>query len=215
MHLSKSDLATISANLFPDSDFNSTLQRHRWRVCPFDRILATLPDKNCDVFDIGCGSGLFIGFLKHYRYVECATGIDSNKYSVERAREVIKKAGWNHSVELIVEREPEQWPNRTFDLVSMIDVLHHIRPALQEVFFTAAVDRLAQGGTMVVKEIVPLPNPWALANLAHDLLLARQLVRHVSYQQLLRWAAKLSLRVNAVTEQRTLWYNHYWMTFSK
>lgn len=215
MQLSKCDLAAVSADFYAGSDFTSILQRHRWRVCPFEKILATLPDKNRNALDVGCGAGLFLGFLKHFRYAESATGIDSDKGSVERAREVCRKAGWADSVELIIENDPKRWPNRQFDLVSMIDVLHHIDPASQEAFFTSAVERLAQGGTMVVKEIVPLPDPWAIANLAHDLLLARQLVRHVSYQQLSHWATKLNLRVTKKSGQRSLWYNHYWMTLAK
>jgi ubiquinone/menaquinone biosynthesis C-methylase UbiE len=78
------------------------------------------------VLDAGCGSGRMLDALSEYGEV---SGLDTNPESVALARE----RGYADVREGVVESVP--WPDRTFTLITMLDVLEHTaddRVALSE-----------------------------------------------------------------------------------
>lgn len=73
--------------------------------------------------------------------------------------------------------EPAEWPQGAVDVVTMIDVMHHLPQEIRQAFVEAAAARLAPGGRFVYKDMDKRPVWRALWNNLHDLLLAREWVR--------------------------------------
>src|SRR5262249_12640351 len=71
---------------------------------------------------------------------------------------------------------PADWPSDTFDLVAMVDVLHHIPGEDRRSVVAAALDRGAPGGLFLYKDMCRRPALRRLWNQLQDLSLARQLV---------------------------------------
>ena len=68
----------------------------------------------------------------------------------------------------------QDWPSGPFDIVSVIDVMHHVPTIAQRTVIERAASRLKPGGLLVYKDMVERPRWRAWKNRLHDLVLARQ-----------------------------------------
>jgi len=100
-------------------------------------------------------------------------------------------------------------------VVSLIDVLHHVSPADREAFFNEAAKRVANGGTLICKEMRSKPRWKAAANVLHDLIVARQWIQHSTAESIETWAAKARLRLICHEEWDRLWYAHGFWVFRR
>ena len=92
---------------------------------------------------------------------------------------------------------PDEWPAGLFDVVCLIDVLHHVPVVIQGAFFLEAASRVKQGGLLIYKDMAERPLWRALANRMHDLVLARQWINYVSMERAGEWAGSDGLVVKA------------------
>ncbi|GAB2847976.1 class I SAM-dependent methyltransferase [Streptomyces deserti] len=108
---------------------------HRW-------ILRQLPRRVGSALDVGSGSGDLARLLAGR--AEQVHGIDADPAITARARELTPAAA---PVTYTVADAPAGIPDRTYDVITCVAVLHHLpfTPAL-----TAFRDHLAPGGTLVV-----------------------------------------------------------------
>ena len=93
-----------------------------------DALKRHVVSSHLEILDVGCGPGGNILFLKKFGNV---TGIDSSKEALSFAR----TQGFLKTVESGGEKLP--FPDRSFDIVSILDVLEHMENdirALQEIF---------------------------------------------------------------------------------
>jgi 2-polyprenyl-3-methyl-5-hydroxy-6-metoxy-1,4-benzoquinol methylase len=173
------------------------MQHWRPLICPFELLLPLVPD-GARVLDVGCGCGLWMGLLAHEGRGIAACGVDVDEQRVAIARRAQPGA-------VTVAAEPSGWPAGPFDTVTLIDVLHHVPVALRGEFVRAAVERLAPGGLLIVKEMAARPRALALMNRLHDLVMAREWITEVD-------AARLPTSgLEPVTQfqARRLWYMHW------
>ena len=49
------------------------------------------------------------------------------------------------------------WPEDKFDVVTVIDVLHHIKPKEQSLFVKKTIDKINPGGTLIIKDMNTRP----------------------------------------------------------
>jgi SAM-dependent methyltransferase len=93
------------------------------------------------ILDVGCGPADILDLLPDVHYV----GIDANPSYIEAARQRYGERGEFHAMDV---REAS-FPDRSFDLVSVVGLLHHLDDAGVEVVFRLAARVLVEGGRMV------------------------------------------------------------------
>ena len=109
----------------------------------------------------------------------------------------------------------QQWPKGEFDVVSMIDVLHHIPPLNKHHAIEEAVGHVKPGGLFLFKDIGIKPRWRAFFNSLHDLVLTGERVTYTRLDVVVSWAESTGIRE---VERRTinrLWYGHEMVLFSK
>ena len=185
------------------------LQRLRPLICPLDPLLAHMPSA-ARVLDIGCGTGALLLHAVAQGRVREGLGTDVSGPALEIACETWQSmAGRFPSTHLRFERMdslgslPGKW-----EVVMMIDVIHHVPPSLQEAFLRAAFRLVAPGGRMIYKDVCLRPWWKRAMNRLHDLVMARLWISEVPLDQVRRWAAEEGLRVMAEEHYGRLWYGH-------
>lgn len=180
------------------------LQIYRPYICPFEDLLAHVPE-GADVLDIGCGGGLFLGLVAETARPGRAVGFDSNRAAIETAKKLRVARGSPEFLHLDV---AAPWPEGRFDVVSMIDVMHHIPPAAQGGIFDLVVSRLQPGGVFLYKDINAHDRVRAAANRLHDLVLAQDWVHYLPVARARELAAGAGLTEELYRKIDRLWYGH-------
>lgn len=190
--LSVGALSATAADLFRGS---SLTQQYRPYICPFEELLPLVP-RNSSILDVGCGAGLFLGLLAAEGRIRAGLGFDSAARAIATARQMserLRRSGATATLEFLHRDASERWPEGEFDVVSMIDVMHHVPPLAQRLVFACAAQRVRPGGVLIYKDMAEAPAWRAWANRLHDLLLARQWIHYLPIGQLEGWAQELEL----------------------
>lgn len=192
------------------------IQQLRPYICPFHELLAVVP-QNSSVLDVGCGSGIFLGLLMKRGGLRSAVGFDYSVSGIELARQMLGNmpAEMTKNIDFELRNANQSWPDGEFDVVSMIDVMHHVTPAAQRNVFLEAVDHVAPGGLLLYKDMADSPLVFALANRLHDLIMARQWIHYVPTSLIKRWGIEAGLSVVQESRRRMIWYAHEWIVFRK
>jgi 2-polyprenyl-3-methyl-5-hydroxy-6-metoxy-1,4-benzoquinol methylase len=123
-------------------------QSYRPYICPFEHLLSHIPE-GARALDVGCGGGLFLGLAAELGRLERGTGFDVSPLAIQAAN-------------LIRVRTPltfehvapgADWPKGKFNLVTMIDVMHHIPRDERAVVFLRIRERLEPDGILLYKDI--------------------------------------------------------------
>ncbi len=193
--------------------WRARLQSVRPVICPFERVLQCIP-ANANVLDIGCGAGLVLGLLARSGRIANAVGIDADANALQRALRMAKRVLPTH-LEFRHTSSTVDWPTTLFDCVLLIDVLHHIAPRAQNSFLLAVLDRVRPGGRFVYKDMAARPILHAVANRAHDLLLARQWIKYVAPDVVAQVAESRGFVLMHREHVRRYWYAHDLLVFEK
>lgn len=195
-----------------------TLQTYRPYVCPFFNILELIPDQVDSLLDVGCGNGLFLSLASHFHPLKNAVGVDVDQNSVNQANKIknkVKSFSSDCKVDYVLVSEVSKYSDFKFDVITMIDVLHHVPKKEWESFIKHYLSFLKPGGLLLVKEMNNKPFLMMMANQIHDLLLARQWINHISKEKLNDIGHKSGLKSTDFIEIKKLWYSHYAFSFSK
>lgn len=188
------------------------LARLRPRICPFELILPLVPAGSA-VLDIGCGSGLLLALLALDGRLGRGVGIDADRRAVaaaQRMRAALPPA-LRASVSIEHGDAAAAWPSGPFDVVALVDVLHHVPPDAQRALVARACAAVEPGGLVLIKDMAPRPRWCALANQAHDLLLARQWIHHRAMAEIEAWARDAGCVVERRGRAARWWYQHDWL----
>ena len=150
--------------------------------------------------DVGCGTGLWPEYLLEKGIIASCDGVEiHSKYFRQEKNLKITPAS--------------ELPNdKTYDLVSFFDVLHHVDD--KENFLKNYINKYGKKGTLIfIKEMSPQNIFFKSMNRLHDLLMARQIISEVSMGELV---TKLNYcELVASGTKRIAWYDHYWCLFRK
>jgi 2-polyprenyl-3-methyl-5-hydroxy-6-metoxy-1,4-benzoquinol methylase len=143
----------------------------RWLSCPFLPVAEVLPSEG-RVLEVGCGHGLFSGYLAqrspglHVRGVD----IDADKIAVAAASAPF--AGGRVDFAVGVSGSVPEGP---WDGVVLVDVLYLLDEAAQRALLKSCAEVLAPGGVLVVKDMATRPRWKARWNALQEALMVRVL----------------------------------------
>ena len=158
-----------------------------------------------EVVDVGCGGGLFLGLAAETRALKSGLGFDANPATIAIAQNLALETDNVSFMHLDVEAP---WPEGPFDVVSMIDVMHHIPPAAQPGIFPLVAARLKPGGVFLYKDINAGDWLRATANRMHDLALAQDWVHYLPTARARALAEEAGLTEERYAKINRLWYGH-------
>jgi 2-polyprenyl-3-methyl-5-hydroxy-6-metoxy-1,4-benzoquinol methylase len=145
-------------------------------------IARLLPPRPCRVLDYGCGIGMLAHYLKRAGAEIQIDGFDPSSASLARVEPDLLAQG--------VFTSDLRFLGGGYDVITIANVLHHVKPAERMELISEVVSRLAPGGMLVVFEHNPA-NPltrWAVAQCAFDgdaiLLWPRETRRYVAHSKL-------------------------------
>lgn len=124
----------------------------RWRSCPLPEVVDAVPAAG-RVLEVGCGHGLVANLLADTSDARAVVGVDVDPRKVAAARASLRP-GDATTFEVVA---PGELPEGPFDAVVIVDVLYLLDAADRDTLVSEAVQRLAPGGTLVVKEVADTP----------------------------------------------------------
>lgn len=207
--LDRKDLIEDAKRLYIDAPKALRLkQRLRVLVCPFEEVVGFVP-KGASVLDVGCGSGLSLGLMaargrqiQGYGFDPCPTAIGLAKKMARR----LSGSGSTLTFEHRDARSP--WPDRTFDVVSMQDVIHHVPVAAQRQVFDQACAAVRPGGIFLYKDMSARPLWRNAACRIHDVIIAREWIHPIPVAMAEAWAAENGFTVElSKTAHRVVYGN--------
>jgi len=208
--LTANRLSALAKQLYTEGPVVGRKLQH-WRpyICPFETLIAHA-NNGSRVLDIGCGSGLLLNLMAGLGLVFEGVGFDVSQAAITLAQMAARQScRLNARATLSLERvEVDAWPDGTFDVVFLVDVLHHIPPVSQEAFLRRAVSKVALDGLLVYKDMCHRPWWKAQANRIHDLLVSRQVISYVPVHTVEKWGRSAGLEVVLRKEISRFWYGH-------
>jgi cyclopropane fatty-acyl-phospholipid synthase-like methyltransferase len=159
------------------------------------------------VLDVGSGNGLFLYMLWRQGKLKEAIGVDIAADRILAGEYALTALGADN-VHLIYYQNDSEWPNGVFDVVIMIDVMHHISSALQRSFFEKACASVSRNGKLIYKDMCRAPAWRAWANRLHDLVKEKQWIEYRGIEDVERWARSQGLSVNAAQTINMYYYGH-------
>lgn len=177
-------------------------------ICPFELIVPHVP-AGASVLDAGCGSGLLLGLLARLGRGIDGTGFEVSEAALAEARLVAERVRGT-GARLAFGRGDlrEEWPDGEFDVVCLVDVLHHVPVPDRAGVLRRACAAVAPGGVLVYKDMACRPWWRALPNQLHDLVLAREWVRHAEVGQVVEQVVERGFRLECAIDTTRLWYAH-------
>lgn len=181
---------------------------YRPLICPFDDLLEILPE-NSSVFDIGCGSGMFLALVKKFKAPKKLGGIEISKQLIENAKFVLGEEN-EQSVYLdTFNGKVIPVEIKSYDYVFMIDVFHHIPKNAQLDFLTQLFEKMKAGAILVFKDIEggSIFKYW---NKVHDLLLAGEIGNEISSRKLKSFLEGIKqIEIINFNKRQMFLYPHY------
>ncbi|MCW5315978.1 methyltransferase domain-containing protein [Nostoc sp. KVJ3] len=180
--------------------------RYRPFICPLDMVLEKIPE-GARLYDIGCGTGALLYLALKLRSAKVAHGYDISPEAVKAAAAFAMEP----EVFQVFHLHPEETPPdlHGYDTVTMIDVLHHIPPQLQDDFLRKTIARMDSGARLIIKDIEASKIIGSFLNQLHDLLLAREWVHQRRSKDLVQVFQSMGATVSRPVLRWTLWYPHF------
>ncbi len=205
-------LTSAASRLFAEAPLLVRLrQRGRPRICPYELLIEQVP-AGSSVLDVGCGSGLFLGLLDVAGKLSRGLGLDASAGAIAAAQAMAQRRPHLEFRRLDV---TGAWPAGEYDIVSMVDLMHHLPLDSRAAVFAQAAAHLAPGGRLIYKDMVARPRWRALANRLHDLAVSRQWIREVPVADVERWAIGAGLRLAHARRIDRLCYGHDLRVFTR
>lgn len=118
----------------------------------FAAIAALMEGRQLPVLDVGCGMGLLAFFLRECGFQSEYLGLDLDSRKILTARQL---AGDNRATQFR-EGNALDLPAFTGDVV-LLDVLHYLSRAEQQVLLTELAARVAPGGMLILRNVLREP----------------------------------------------------------
>lgn len=187
---------------------------YRPLICPFDDLLKAIPEHS-SVFDIGCGSGMFLSLVKAFRNPSKLGGIEISESLISNARGVLgtESDDWTYLAVFDGKKLPANIAE--YDYIFMIDVYHHIPPDQQKPFLSNLFSKMSPGAILVFKDIegASVLSYW---NKVHDLLLSCEIGHEPKSKELVSFVTQHDdMELVRFNKRRMILYPHFTAVFQK
>ena len=186
----------------------------RPHVCPYDKLVSFVP-QGASVLDVGCGTGTLLAVLAAIGRISHGTGCDVSEPPVAAARRAAQRIGAGERLDFVRIDGLRAAPEGTYDVVTMVDVLHHIPPVDRAQAIAEAARRTAKGGVFVYKDMTDRPYWRRLAHTIDDLIFSHELVQQVKEGEVEAWAARCGLALEHAEAIPRYVYGHQLRVFRK
>ena len=139
--------------------------------------------------------------------IKAGHGVDRSKRAIRDAQRIASDSA-GPRLRFQVMDSLEGVPSREYDVVSLVDVVHHVPKSEQIGFLIEVASKLRPGGTLIYKDISAKHLFWRFFNTLHDLAKAREFVNYVSDARLMNAARQAGLEHCVTSYVRKLWYMH-------
>lgn len=190
------------------------MQEYRSHICPLHEVIREVPAES-SVLDVGCGHGLLLNLLASLGRIRQGHGFDVAAPAVAVAMQVADRQRLSSFVKFEHRAVEQGIPSLGLEVVTVIDVLHHVPDEHKLAFVDALCDAVPRGGLLIIKDMVDKPRWRAFANRLHDLVMARQWVEHVGPDKVEHWAVRRGMSVARKAHFNTFWYGHWMLVMSK
>lgn len=191
----RSQIVVIAQQLYSSAPMKARiLQRLRPFICPFDELLKWIP-ANANVLDVGCGAGLFLGLIASSRPTSGGVGFDTDDVAVGAASAMARQHFPDGRIRFEHSAIGDPWPDGIFDVVSMVDVLHHVPPSAQNAVIRDAYAHVAFGGLFIYKDMADKPFVRAWWNRLHDLIIAREWIHYRQIGEVEIWLREMGAEI--------------------
>lgn len=195
--------------------FSRLLIAARPIICPMIPLVNVVP-AGSTILDIGCGNGLFLAWLTVNDKLVEGVGCDISHSALAGAQSMA------NNLHKIKGREilrftycHDTLPSGQYDVVSLIDVMHHIPQGSQCKLFLDASTHIRPGGIFVYKDMVMRPWWKAWGNRSHDFVLAQQWINYASIEDVKSWANEAGLILEHEQSYSKYFYGHELLVFKK
>jgi 2-polyprenyl-3-methyl-5-hydroxy-6-metoxy-1,4-benzoquinol methylase len=207
--------AGLARELYGDAETGIKYkQGYRPYICPFHLLVDYVP-RGASVLDVGCGAGLFILLLAKLGRIRSAVGFDADDAAIRAARHAAGKLPDRSAIYFERRSAHDPWPEGRFDVVSIIDVMHHVPPQKQPELIATASEHLNPGGLLLYKDMASRPLWRAWANRLHDLASVQEWIHYAELEDVVLWARGGGLRLDHRDAINMLWYRHEWCLFRR
>jgi 2-polyprenyl-3-methyl-5-hydroxy-6-metoxy-1,4-benzoquinol methylase len=172
-------------------------------ICPLDVAAEAVP-AGSHVLDVGCGAGLWLRWLAEDRRIARGLGVDVS------AKTIAVATACAHDEDVLRFEHVETdapWPAGSFEVVTAIDVLHHVPPEAQRRFVAGLAEKAKR--RVVLKDVAPTPRWRAWANALHDFLMTRSRVYPRPMDEVTAWLQEAGLTVVRAERVHRACYSHY------
>jgi 2-polyprenyl-3-methyl-5-hydroxy-6-metoxy-1,4-benzoquinol methylase len=182
-------------------------------MCPLFDILPFINDDADSILDLGCDNGLLLYFCYKLKHIKNAIGIDINEKLLNIVNNNFSKFN-NINYKFLTIKNPTQWPEDSFNIVSMIDILHYLNKNNHIIFFKEAAKRVKNNGIFIVKDMLNHPIFYGLTNTINDMIFSRQIPNYPDLDSLINEISD-DFKVIFDKKSRLLWYMHRQIVFQK
>lgn len=211
--MKEKEFSKFLINNSPNTDFVSKLKiKYRPYICPFDTILDMVGNQK-KVFDIGCGSGMFLSLYAEYKRPVKIGGVEVDEKLIANSKILLQKYKVSKYLEVY---DGKEIPNEISDynFITLIDVLHHISPTDQKNFLERIIKKMSKGSILIIKDI-DRDSPLVIFNKIHDLIFSKEVSNELSYKELKSDISKKGLEIVKSFKKTKIVYPHYFLLIKK
>lgn len=197
-----------------ERNLSGRIQRLRPKICPFNELLPLIPE-NSRVLDVGCGSGLWAGLLVKTGRASSVYGFDASEKAIAVAKRMRDRLSDAEKEKLFFEYRSvvDGLPEERFDVVTMIDVAHHIPVIAQQKAISDTLTRVKPGGLFLYKDMAEKPYFCAMMNRLHDMASAGEWIHYCPIQKVEETCLNAKAVIEQASSKRLYWYQHEWRLF--
>lgn len=176
----------------------------RFLICPFGRIEQLLPKEGFFV-DVGCGYGLFANLLAIRSSKRIVIGCDINHVRIRiAANSTVGRSNISFSASDVKDLKLPPC-----DVVTMVDLLHHVPFELQTSLIKQCHVQLNRDGLLVIKDIDKVPMLKYAWNYMHDFIMTRGgALYFVNKTQMCKFLEEVGFKVDALRLRTAAPYPH-------
>ena len=163
-------------------------------ICPFDKFIFQVP-KNQSIFDVGCGNGAFLFLLATFREPKKLYGVDVSENNLSIVKNIFPNTKYNKVNNI------SDWPKENFNVITVLDVLHHIKPEEQHEFINKILNKIKPGGILIIKDMSTKPWYCAIMNTIHDLIFSNQLIHYFPFNELIQIIKKNGFEIKEINSK--------------